>query len=219
MTDRVPGAPGQYQAVLSAEALAKMQAGEQFTITLTRDDQPITEGTPYSKAAVLPDALAKILCPDKEDPTPADALAALLPMRGGTMTGDIDMGNYNVSNVNNMAVRSLLSTFLNGARVRTFGNNTASSDKKITLERGGYSAHLFVAHTAKSDGSLGTGCMYFVATGATQTAPYVKKIWDDQAASLVFETTATDNLVVTIPAYTVCFAISLDSYNVSTWVN
>lgn len=77
MTDRVPGAPGQYKAVVTAEDLAKLQAAEQFTITLTRDDQPITEGTPYSKAAVLPDALAEKLCPGAEDPTPADALHAL----------------------------------------------------------------------------------------------------------------------------------------------
>ena len=79
MTDRVPGAPGQYQALVTAGALTKMQSGEAFPIILTRDDQPITEGTPYSKAAVLPDALAQKLCPGNPDPTPADALAALLP--------------------------------------------------------------------------------------------------------------------------------------------
>ena len=77
MTDRVPGAPGQYLAQLDLQQLEKMQAGEAFTITLVRDDQPLTEGTPYSKAAVLPDALAKQLCPQLPDPTPADALRAL----------------------------------------------------------------------------------------------------------------------------------------------
>lgn len=77
MTDRVPGAPGQYKAVVAQQELQKMQSGEAFTITMTRDDQPITEGTPYSKAAVLPDALAEKLCPGVEDPTPADALFAL----------------------------------------------------------------------------------------------------------------------------------------------
>ena len=55
MTDRVPGAPGQYKGVIGAAELLKMQAGSPFTITMTRDDQPITVGTPYSKAAVLPD--------------------------------------------------------------------------------------------------------------------------------------------------------------------
>lgn len=77
MTDRVPGAPGQYKAVVTDSELEKMQSGEEFTITLTRDDHPITEGTPYSKAAVLPDSLAAILCPEVEDPTPADALRGL----------------------------------------------------------------------------------------------------------------------------------------------
>jgi len=77
MTDRVPGAPGQYKATITTAELQKLQAGETFTITLTRDDQPTTEGTPYSKAAVLPDNLAALLCPDIIDPTPAQALEAL----------------------------------------------------------------------------------------------------------------------------------------------
>lgn len=89
MTDRVPGAPGQYKAVITEAELQKMQAGEEFTIKMTRDDQPTTEGTPYSKAAVLPDELAQKLCPDIADPTPADAFAALLPLRGGSMTGPL----------------------------------------------------------------------------------------------------------------------------------
>lgn len=77
MKDRIPGAPGQYKAVVTEEELLKMQAGEAFVITMTRDDQPIEEGTPYNKAAVLPDVLAQQLCPDIEDPTPADAFDAL----------------------------------------------------------------------------------------------------------------------------------------------
>lgn len=77
MHDRVPGAPGQYKASVSAEELAKMQAGEQFVITMARDDQPIKEGTPYSKAAVLPDDVAAEICPDVPDPTPADAFRSL----------------------------------------------------------------------------------------------------------------------------------------------
>lgn len=73
MTDRQPGAPGQYKAVIDTAELLKMQKGEQFTITMTRDDQPLVEGTPYNKASVLPDDLAEIICPDTTDPTPADA--------------------------------------------------------------------------------------------------------------------------------------------------
>jgi hypothetical protein len=74
MQDRQPGKPGQYKAMLTAAEFQKMQAGQQFTITMLRDDQPIVEGTPYSKAAVLPDDLAKIVCPNIANPTPADAL-------------------------------------------------------------------------------------------------------------------------------------------------
>lgn len=77
MTDRVPGAPGQFSAVVTKEELQKLQGGNPFTITLTRDDRPVKEGTPYSKAAVLPDALAQKLCPDMDDPAPKDALEAL----------------------------------------------------------------------------------------------------------------------------------------------
>lgn len=74
MRDRIPGAPGQYAAVIASAELKKMQSSEPFSITLTRDDQPLVEGTPYSKAAVLPDAVAAQLCPQIDDPTPADAL-------------------------------------------------------------------------------------------------------------------------------------------------
>lgn len=81
MTDRQPGAPGQYKAVIDAAELQKMQAGEQFVITMTRDDQPIIEGTPYNKASVLPDELASKLCPSVTDPTPADALDGLRKKR------------------------------------------------------------------------------------------------------------------------------------------
>jgi hypothetical protein len=41
---------------------------------------------------VLPEELARALCPDIDDPTPADAFAALLPKSGGTMNGYIDFG-------------------------------------------------------------------------------------------------------------------------------
>ena len=80
MTDRIPGAPGQYKAAVLPQEFEKLQAGDEFTITITRDDRPIVEGTPYSKAAVLPDELAARVCPEVEDPTPADALRALHQM-------------------------------------------------------------------------------------------------------------------------------------------
>ena len=77
MKDRQPGAPGQYKAVITAAELQKLQTGDQFIITLTRDDQPLVEGTPYNKASVLPDDLAALICPNVLDPTPADALNGL----------------------------------------------------------------------------------------------------------------------------------------------
>lgn len=76
MKDRVAQAPGQHQAVIAREELAKMQTGEAFTIHLTRDDQPTEPGTPYNKASVLPDELAQRLNLG-EDATPADALKQL----------------------------------------------------------------------------------------------------------------------------------------------
>lgn len=98
MQDRQPGAPGQYKATVTAAELQKLQAGEQFTITMVRDDQPVVEGTPYSKAAVLPDALAAIICPDVLNPTPADALSALLPRNGkAAMTNHLPMGGHKVT--------------------------------------------------------------------------------------------------------------------------
>lgn len=77
MKDRIPGKPGQYKATVAAAETQRILTGEEFTITLKRDDQPVVPGTPYSKAAVLPDTLAKKLCPNNADPTPADAFMAL----------------------------------------------------------------------------------------------------------------------------------------------
>lgn len=77
MTDRIPGAPGRCKAMVTGEDLQRMQSGEEFAITLRRDDAPIREGTPYNKANVLPDELASALCPEVEDPAPKDAFAAL----------------------------------------------------------------------------------------------------------------------------------------------
>ena len=80
MTDRIPGAPGRYQAQFADGELA----GKEFTVTLRRDDNPITEGTPYNKANVLPDALAVQLCPELPDPAPKDAFNALQNQKADT---------------------------------------------------------------------------------------------------------------------------------------
>lgn len=68
MTDRQPGAPGQYKMTMN---------GVEYTVTLTRDDRPIVEGTPLNKASLLPDELAAKICPGVTNPTPADALDGL----------------------------------------------------------------------------------------------------------------------------------------------
>lgn len=100
MKDRVSGKPGQYKAVITAADLEKLQNGEQFVITLTRDDQPSVTGTPYNKASVLPDELAAVICPDSSDPTLADALAGLLPTNGGkAMTANLKMGGFQVKDL------------------------------------------------------------------------------------------------------------------------
>lgn len=77
MTDRVPGAPGQYTMTVSASEAQKILTGEPVSVTLVRDDQPLVEGTPYNKQSVLPDDLAARICPDVVDPTPADAMYGL----------------------------------------------------------------------------------------------------------------------------------------------
>lgn len=78
MTDRVPGAPGQYTMSVAASEAQKILTGEDVTVTLTRDDQPLVEGTPYNKQSVLPDDLAEKICPEVTDPTPADAFRGLI---------------------------------------------------------------------------------------------------------------------------------------------
>ncbi len=90
MKDRIAGAPGQYSAVVAGGEYQKLQTGQPFSITLTRDDKPEVEGTPYSKAAVLPDDVAKRLCPDLEDPSPADAFDSLSKGTMPTITANPD---------------------------------------------------------------------------------------------------------------------------------
>lgn len=81
MTDRRPGAPGQYKMTVDPSVAQRILTGEPVTVTLERDDQPIVDGTPYNKASVLPDDLAAKICPSVVDPSPADAFAGLIPRR------------------------------------------------------------------------------------------------------------------------------------------
>lgn len=93
MTDRVPGAPGQYIMTVNAAEAQKLLTGEAVTVTLTRNDQPLVEGTPYNKKSVLPDDLAGVICPGNNDPTPADAFAGLLAKRYVIVLGEANWVN------------------------------------------------------------------------------------------------------------------------------
>ena len=77
MTDRQPGAPGQYILTVDQSVAQNILIGQPVAVTLKRDDQPVVEGTPYNKESVLPDELASRICPSVADPTPADALRGL----------------------------------------------------------------------------------------------------------------------------------------------
>ena len=122
MTDRIPGAPGRCKAVVTGAELQKLQTGEEFAITLRRDDQPIKEGTPYSKAAVLPDTVAAKLCPGLQDPTPGDAFAALQSQKADTVRKGIG---------SKVVLPDAIYTPLKGLKI--YGKTT---DGKLTGENG-----------------------------------------------------------------------------------
>lgn len=194
MKDRVPGAPGQYKALVTETELQKMHAGEQFTITMTRDDQPIVEGTPYSKAAVLPDALAQLLCPDKEDPTPADALAALLPLSGGTMTGPVNMGGNGINNANNVYC-----TALNNAKIERFH---ADADTKFFARwKADTGVYLFLTYMEGVD-----PCAYVVSTKFGVEGVNTHKIAGSDSSSMYIYD-STNELMFRLEPYCTCLMI------------
>ncbi len=202
MTDRIPGAPGQYQAVITEAALQKMQAGEEFTITLTRDDRPVVEGTPYSKAAVLPDALAQSLCPDIADPTPADALAALhsktaglpetlaalLPKSGGVMTGNLDMSQHSIYSAQ----------IINGAQLNSF--HTGAEDTEISVSRRGAAAYLIFGKTPSGP------CLYLCSVEADGSAYSVNKLFGAEYAKIIDARVTGDAFIFRFPKYS-CGAV------------
>lgn len=185
MTDRVPGAPGQYKAVVAEAELQKMQAGESFIITMTRDDQPITEGTPYSKATVLPDELAQLLCPNKEDPTPAEALAALLPLSGGTMTGDLSMGFkaiYDVERINNLRIQSF---------------DAGSEDTYFSIPRK-TGREVFLMFGQTQDGP----CLYLLTShSSTDTSLGVNKLFGNTYATILGPQITSTTITFAIPKH------------------
>ena len=207
MTDRIPGAPGQFKAVVTEAELLKMQSGEEFTITMTRDDQPIVEGTPYSKAAVLPDTLAQSLCPEVADPTPADALAALLPKSGGTMTGDVNMGQHAITGVSSLNCGSITPGFINSAKIQAFENGSGD-DASFIISRSGNCAYLFVC---KSKHGI---CAYIVevSSGTTSVKEYL--LGGTENVGMGFSCPNTTSLKVTVGGYAVGFYICADNWYV-----
>lgn len=51
--------------------------GTKVRATWEYADSPLVEGTPLSKATLMPDNLAALICPDAVDPTPADGMDGL----------------------------------------------------------------------------------------------------------------------------------------------
>ena len=180
MTDRVPGAPGQYKAVITEAELQKMQAGEQFAITLTRDDQPVVEGTPYSKAAVLPEALGKALCPNIDDPTPADAFASLLPKSGGQLTGPLTLSWQNLTGWR----------ALNGMRMGAFRFDTNTT---CAVPLGGNKWCALVCVVSPG----GYSALYYLAGESGGSLNRTYKICGDDKYGIDFSITTKDVLTVT----------------------
>lgn len=80
MKDRIARNPGAYKAMIPANSIEAMQNSDEFEIFLSRNDDPVEDGTPYNKESVLPDDLAEFIGVENEndgDPTPADAFRGL----------------------------------------------------------------------------------------------------------------------------------------------
>lgn len=143
MQDRQPGAPGQYKALLTAEEFQKMQAEKQFTITMNRDDQPIVEGTPYSKAAVLPDNIAEKICQNFVNPTPADAFYALYTGKAAATKS----ATGNILKVNDAIRAPLYGLTIYG---KTTQNGTPTPENPAELVSAGASGTLQTAALGKN---------------------------------------------------------------------
>lgn len=137
MTDRLPNSPGKYSAVVTGGELQKMQTGKPFAITLQLDDDPVREGTPYSKAAVLPDELAAKLCPETEDPAPKDAFRGLWEKKAD----GIRRKSGTVISIEDSAHTPLKGLKLFG---KTIQNGTPTPTAPVELESVGASGNIVV---------------------------------------------------------------------------
>ena len=154
MTDRLPGSPGKYSAVVAGGELQKMQTGKPFAITLQLDDDPVREGTPYSKAAVLPDELAAKLCPETEDPAPKDAYRGLWEKKADSIRSK--SGTV-------IAIEDSAHTPLKGLKLfgKTTQNGTPTPESPVELENiGGKNYMPKTEYTASGSGKQ----RYFITT-------------------------------------------------------
>ncbi len=143
MTDRLPNSPGKYSAVVAGGELQKMQTGNPFAITLQLNDDPVKEGTPYSKAAVLPDELAAKLCPETEDPAPKDAFRGLWEKKADS----IRRKSGTVISADDAA-----GTPLNGLKIcgKTMQNRVPTPDAPVELVSVGASGSIGVTVAGKN---------------------------------------------------------------------
>lgn len=186
MTDRIPGAPGRCKAVVTGEELQKLQSGEEFAITLRRDDQPILEGTPYNKASVLPDELAARLCPDLEDPAPKDAFAAL--HNGKADTGRIKRGG-------SITLNDAVNAPLMGLRI--FGNDHVGEDGYVHSvgENGSVTVYLMGKNLADVRKYSAWGAMSAPDASVALTNNYGTTISANTGDSIVVEQTKASGTV------------------------
>lgn len=171
-----------------------------------RNNLGITPGNigAFSKKQTLPDALASQLCPDMEDPTPADALAALLPRSGGTMTGDLNMGGKKITKVQEINVTNITPSYINGTTVNSF--KTDDTTKYLSLPRGGKKAYFAVAQT-----QLGL-CAYVATCEQGATSGGTHKLCGNEGATLHFDFSDPDKLVLGVTRYAVGFIMSVDTW-------
>lgn len=120
--------------------------GRQETATWAYADNPLVEGTPLSKATLMPDDLAAMICPGVTDPTPADGMdglrrgagwwyTAVLPRSGWaadtTKTGYSYSQTVNVTPVDG-GTAFTANTFTEAPMVNLTGN--ASSDEALLAD-------------------------------------------------------------------------------------
>ena len=222
MTDRLPNSPGKYSAVVTGGELQKMQTGKPFAITLQLDDDPVREGTPYSKAAVLPDELAAKLCPEAEDPAPKDAFRGLWEKKADSIrrkTGAVILTN------------DAANTPLKGLKLfgKTTQNGTPTPESPVELVNIGVKNYLpKTEYTAEGTGGsydfikksdpfptlpAGDYILSFNASTASLPPAYIN-FYDATGTSILYESfipTLSTTLPITLPSEATSMSLSAKS--------